>query len=194
MLSADDLDRAIDTMSAALRPTINRDWSATAEVMNSDCWHVAEHLGDCLLSYAGQVVARPDGRYVRFLAKADEDASPAEVLEFAAAAGRMLAATIRCAAPDSRAYHPTGMADPAGFAGMGCVETLIHGEDIAHALNTALDPPRDLCERLLDRMFPHAREDMEGLDPWTALRWYSGRLILADRPTPAPWKWRAEPL
>src|SRR5215831_19089276 len=162
-LTADDLDRAVDTLSAALRPTIDRDWSARAGVMDPDCWHVAEHIGDCLLSYAAQLVARPTGRYVRFLAKADEDASPAEVLEFAEAGGRILAATIRSAAPDTRAYHPTGLADPAGFAGMGCVETLIHGEDIAHGVGAALDPRADLCERLLVRMFPHALDDVAGL-------------------------------
>jgi hypothetical protein len=193
-LTADDLDRAVDTLSAALRPTIDRDWSARAGVMDPDCWHLAEHIGDCLLSYAGQLVARPDGRYVRFLAKADEDASPAEVLEFAEAGGRILAATIRSAGPDIRAYHPSGLADPEGFAGMGCVETLIHGEDIAHGVGTALVPPRDLCQRLLDRMFPHAHQDTDGLDPWTALRWYTGRLTLPDREPPARWIWRAEPL
>jgi hypothetical protein len=193
-MNPDDLDLAVDTMSAALRPTVDRDWSATAGVMEQDCWHVAEHLGDCLLSYAGQVVAQPTGRYVRFLAKADDGATPAEVLEFAEAAGRILAATVRSAAPHIRAYHPTGLADPAGFAGMGCVETLLHGEDIAHGLGVALEPPADLCERLLARMFPHARQDLAGLDPWTALRWYSGRLKLPDREPPVRWVWRAEPV
>jgi uncharacterized protein (TIGR03083 family) len=193
-MTADDLDLAIDIMSAALRPAVDRDWTAPAGVMERDCWHVAEHIGDGLLSYAGQIVAQPTDRYLRFLAKADEDASPAEVLEFAEAGGRILAATVRSAAPHTRAYHPTGMGDPAGFAGMGCVETLIHGEDIAHGLGVALDPPRDLCERLLARMFPHAREDMAGLEPWTALRWYTGRLKVAGREPPARWVWRAEPL
>src|SRR5262252_8587989 len=121
-MSPDDLDLAVDTMTAALRPTVDQDWSATAGVMQRDCWHVAEHIGDALLSYAGQVVAQPTGRYVRFLAKADDGATPDEVLEFAEAAGRILAATVRSAAPHTRAYHPTGLADPVGFTGMGCVE------------------------------------------------------------------------
>ena len=193
-LTADDLDLAVDVLHAALRPTIGRDWSARAGVMDVDCWHTAEHIGDCLLSYAGQLVAQPDSRYVRFLAKADEDASPAEVLEFAEAGGRILAATIRSAAPDVRAYHPTGLADPEGFAGMGCIETLLHGEDIAHGVGAALDPPVDLCERLLARMLPHAHDEVTGLEPWTALRWYTGRLPLEGREPPARWVWRAEPL
>jgi uncharacterized protein (TIGR03083 family) len=192
-LTADDLDAAVDTLSAALRPAVERDWSRQAGVMELDCWHVAEHIGDCLLSYAGQLVARPDGRYVRFLAKADDDASPAEVLEFAETGARILAATVRSAEPDARAYHPSGRADVEGFVGMGCVETLLHGEDIANGLGSGLTPATDLCERLLARMFPHARDEMAGLDAWTALRWYTGRLPIPGREPPAFWHWRAEP-
>ena len=192
-LTADDLDAAVDVLAAALSPAVDQDWSVRAGVMELDCWHVSEHLGDSLLSYAGQLAAQPDGRYVRFLAKADDGASPAEVLEFAVAGGRILAATIRSAQPDTRAYHPSGRADREGFVGMGCVEILIHGEDIANGLGRGLAPPIDLCERILARMFPHAREDMAALDAWTALRWYTGRLTLPDREPPARWRWRAEP-
>src|SRR3712207_7934584 len=37
-----------------------------------NCRQTAEHVGDCLLSYAAQLVARPDARYVRFLAVAED--------------------------------------------------------------------------------------------------------------------------
>jgi hypothetical protein len=57
------------------------------------------YIGDCLLSYAGQLAARPATRYVRFTASADQDASPAEVLEFAQAGAGILAATVRTASP-----------------------------------------------------------------------------------------------
>src|SRR6266508_3123041 len=45
-------------------------------------------------------------------------------------------------------------ADPEGFAGMGCVEALVHGHDIAQGLGLALAPPREVCTRVLARMFP----------------------------------------
>jgi uncharacterized protein (TIGR03083 family) len=186
-LTADDLDLAVSAVSAGLRPATGADWTVPAGTLDWDCWHTAEHIGDCLLSYAGQLVAQPDGRYVRFLAKADEAASAAEVLEFAEVGGRILVATLRSAPATMRAYHPSGMADPTGFAGMGCVETLLHGEDIAQGLGVVLDPPRDLCQRVLDRMFPHVQT--EDLDLWDALRWYTGRLRIVDRPAPAQWRW-----
>lgn len=37
---------------------------------------------------------------------------------------------------------------------MGCVEVLVHGEDVARHLGLSLDPPRDLCARVLARLFP----------------------------------------
>jgi hypothetical protein len=104
-----------------------------------------EHIGDCLLSYAGQLVARPDNRFVRFVANADKDATTEQVLEFAEAGGRILAPTARTTPTQVRAFHPSGQADPTGFAAMGCVEALLHGEDIAQWLGPALDPPREVC-------------------------------------------------
>jgi|SRR6266508_2465524 len=85
-------------------------------------------------------------------------------------------------------------ADPEGFAGMGCVEALVHGHDIAQGLGLALDPPREVCTRVLARMFPHAVADLADLDPWTALLWATGRIALSGRPRVAHWRWHGAPL
>src|SRR5258708_38579414 len=126
---ADDLAAAVSAVVSALRPAAHRDWSAQAGTLEWDCWHTAEHIGDCLLSYAAQLLIQPAARYVRFLASADKDASPAEVLEFAEAGGRIPATTVRTAPSNPRAYHPTGMADPERFAAMGCAQALLRGHD-----------------------------------------------------------------
>ncbi|MDO3703144.1 hypothetical protein Q3W71_15845 [Micromonospora sp. C28SCA-DRY-2] len=192
-VTADDLDAALSSVVATLRPATGLEWSARAGGLEWDCWHTAEHLGDCLISFAGQLVARPEKRFVRFMATADQDASPAEVLEFAEVGGRMLAATVRMSGPEVRAYHPSGQADPEGFAAMGCVETLLHGDDIAQGLGLAVDPPRDVCSRVLDRLFPAAARELAGVDPWAALRWSTGRIELPGRPRLEEWHWRAAP-
>ncbi|NES30023.1 hypothetical protein GCE86_06905 [Micromonospora terminaliae] len=193
-VTADDLDAALSSVVTTLRPATDLDWSARAGSVEWDCWHTAEHVGDCLLSFAAQLVARPEKRYVRFMASADKDASAAEILEFAEAGGRILAATLRTSGPDARAYHPSGRADPEGFAAMGCAETLLHGDDIAHGLGLAIDPPRDTCRRVLARLFPEAARDLAGVDPWAALRWSTGRIELPGRPRRHEWRWRGAPL
>jgi uncharacterized protein (TIGR03083 family) len=193
-VTADDLEAAVSTTVTTLRPATGRDWSVPAGALEWDCWHTAEHIGDVFLSYAGQLVAQPTSRWVRFMVNADQDAAPAEVLEFAEAGGRILVATVRTCPPQVRAWHPTGMADPAGFAGMGCVEALVHGYDIAQGLGLALDPPRQVCTRVLARLFPQAVAELADLDPWTALLWATGRIALPGRPRIAHWRWHGAPL
>jgi hypothetical protein len=190
-VTADHLDLALSCVVSALRPGTTVDWSVPAGTLEWDCWHTAEHLGDCLMSYAVQLVAQPEDRYLRFMASADKDASPEQVLEFAEAAGRILVATVRVAAPEVRAYHPSGRADPAGFAAMGCVETLVHAEDIARGLGLALDPPREVCARVLARLFPDAAGEP---DPWEALLWSTGRIELPGRAQLTEWRWHGAPL
>jgi hypothetical protein len=190
-VTPDDLDGAVSAVLAALRPAADRDWSVRAGTLEWDCWHTAEHIGDCLLSYAGQLAVRPAARYVRFLASADEDATPAEVLEFAEAGGRILAATVRTAPAQARAFHPTGMADPEGFAAMGCTEALVHGQDIARGLGLSLDPPRGICTSVLGRLFPDAPA---GAGPWEVLLWATGRGELPGRPRLHEWRWHGAPL
>jgi hypothetical protein len=76
------------------------------------------------------------------MANADKDAAAAEVLEFAEACGRILAATVRTSPAQVWANHPSGIADPGALPGWGCVEALVHGHDIAQGLGLTLDPPR----------------------------------------------------
>jgi hypothetical protein len=89
-------------------------------------------------------------------------------------------------------FHPWGIADPEGFAGMGCIELLLHGDDIATGPGTALDPPRDVCDRVMARMFPD--QSTKAADSWTGLRWATGRLEIDGLPRVENWKWRGTPL
>jgi hypothetical protein len=193
-VTADDLDTAISSVVSALQPATSQDWSARAGTLEWDCWHTAEHIGDCLLSYAAQLAVQPTTRYVRFLASADKDANPAEVLEFAEAGGRILTAAVRTAPAHARAYHPTGLADPEGFAAMGCVEVLLHGHDIAEGLGASLDPDRGTCRAVLTRLFPQTPEDLTSTDPWETLQWATGRLSLPGHQQLQHWRWHGAPL
>ena len=177
-VTASDLDAAMSCVMSGLLPVSDRDWSVRAGTLEWDCWHTAEHIGDCLLSYAWQLAVQPTTRYVRAIATAEKDASPAEVLEFAVTGGRILASMVRTSPPHVRAFHPTGMADPEGFAALGCNEALLHGNDIALGFGLSLDPPRDVCRRVLARLYPQAPSELADTDPWTSLLWAGGRTQL----------------
>jgi hypothetical protein len=187
-VTADDLDSVISCVMSGLLPITDRDWSVRAGTLEWDCWHTAEHIGDLLMSFAWQLAVQPSGRYVRAVATAEKGASPAEVLEFAVTGGRVLASMVRTSRAHVRAYHPAGMADPEGFAGMGCHEALLHGNDIAQAFGLSLDPPRDVCRRVLARIFPQAPTDLAESDPWTALQWAGGRIELPGHPQQPSWR------
>ncbi|MEV6640351.1 hypothetical protein [Amycolatopsis sp. NPDC051371] len=192
-VSAADLDAAIACLADALRPAVAKDWTTVPGTGDLDGFRTAEHIGDCLLSYAAQLVSRRPSGYVPFLAALEKDASSADALEFALAGSAILAAVVRSAPPEARAYHPTGMADPAGFAAMGCAEVLVHGEDIARGLGLALDPPREICARTVARLFPHVG-DVADLDPWTALLWATDRAEVPGRSLQTGWRWQGAPL
>ncbi|WP_409491072.1 hypothetical protein [Amycolatopsis sp. cmx-11-12] len=192
-ITPDDLDAAVASVVSGLDKASSRDWSSAPGTGELNAWRTAEHLGDCLISYAGLLIARPSTpRFVCFESVADKAATPSEMLEFITVGTGILGATLRTAAPDVRACHPSGRADTEGFAGMGCVEVLVHGEDMARGLDVTLDPPRDVCSRVLARMFSDV--DATDVDPWTALLWATDRTDLPGRPSRAGWQWRGAPL
>ncbi|WP_436319630.1 hypothetical protein [Streptomyces syringium] len=59
-------------------------------------------------------------------------------------------------------------------------------------LGVGWNPPADLCDRVLDRLFPDAPVDT---DRWRTLLWATGRAELPGLPrvTP-PWQWPGAPL
>jgi hypothetical protein len=130
-VTADDLDSVISCVMSGLLPITDRDWSVRAGTLEWDCWHTAEHIGDCLMSYVWQLAVQPS--------------------------------------------H----------------EALLHGNDIAQGFGLSLDPPRDVCRRVLARIFPQAPADLAESDPWTALQWAGGRIELPGYPQQP--SWRAHP-
>ncbi|WP_030613225.1 maleylpyruvate isomerase N-terminal domain-containing protein [Streptomyces sclerotialus] len=201
---AADVEQAVRLAVSTLRSAVAADWSVPAGSLEWDCWETAEHLADDHFAYAAQLSpdvppvdthvpfrwtqARPGGPGNAFFA--DRAAGPAGLLGLLEASGGILAAVVRTASPDKRAYHVFGVSDPEGFAAMGVVETLVHTHDIAEGLGLAFTPPEDLCGRVLARLFPDAPD---GPDRWSALLWCTGRTELPGRPRLTKWRWYGAP-
>jgi hypothetical protein len=104
----------------------------------------------------------------------------------------VLAAVAEAAAPTARGFHVSGRPDLTGFLAMGCVETLLHADDVGRSFGQALQSPEAICRRVLARLFPWVPTDV---DPWAALRWATGRLDLPGYGrTPPNWSWHSSPV
>lgn len=193
-ITGDDLDVAVTAVVATLRAGVDREWSVPAGSLEWSCRETVDHICHCLISYSAQVAVQASTHYVRTFCRARLETSTTDLIEVVEACGRILAMVVRDAAPSMRAWHPFGSSDPEGFAGSGCIETLLHGYDIASGLDLTLAPPPDVCERVLTRMFPEQAGDLAEVDPWTALLWATGRSDLPGRPHVQDWTWRTTPL
>lgn len=200
MTDAADVDLAVrlavDTLSAAG----SSGWDRKAGTLDWTCWETVEHLADDLFAYAVQLGSRtsPLTGYVpfEFVAKrpggpanmvyADRAAGPAGLLQVLEACGVLLSAMVRVTPSTVRAYHPDGVSDPAGFAAMGVVETLVHTDDVAAGLGVAWTPPDRPCAAALSRLFPNAPTDT---DPWPTLLWATGRGGLPGHERLTSWRW-----
>jgi uncharacterized protein (TIGR03083 family) len=195
-MTGDDVRAATEAFGAALTPVTAADWSVPAGTLTWSCDATARHVGDCLLWYAMHLAARtkgPDNWEFEVL----EASTPPGTISLIDAAGALLADVVDAAPADARGWHPFASkngpgVDPSGFAGMGCDEILVHGFDITTGLGVAYEPPRSVCARVVNRMFPWAPE---GFDPWSTLLWCNGRGELPGHTTPDQrWLWHCEPL
>ncbi|POX37215.1 hypothetical protein C3486_29510 [Streptomyces sp. Ru73] len=203
-VTAADVEQAVRLAVTTLSGAAAADWSVPAGSLEWDCWETAEHLADDLFCYAAQLApeqppvdshvplqwaqARPGGPGNAFFA--DRAAGPAGLLRVLEASGAVLAAVVRTAPPDRRAFHVYGVSDAEGFAAMGVVETLVHVHDLAEGLGLGWTPPGELCDRALARLFPDAPA---GPDRWAVLLWCTGRAALPDRPRRTEWRWYGAP-
>jgi hypothetical protein len=199
MLS-DDLDESVRLAIETLAAAEDSDWDVPAGTLTWTCWETAEHLSDDLFFYAAQISPRepPKDDHVPFAMSrrrpdgpldsvaADRDSGVPGLLRVVDACAGLLSAVARVRPPSVRAHHVFGRSDPAGFAAMGTVETLVHTHDMATGLGLSWTPPRDICERVLARLFPDAPA---GLDPWRTLLWCTGRAELPGRARLTTWRW-----
>lgn len=177
-------------MTGALAPAIpNEGWDGPAGQLEWSCHYTLAHIVDALFWYAANAVR---GQTVEAASPDVPPEMPLEQLVDAVRSGsELLAFVVERLGPDARGFHGDGIADRSGFASMGCDEMLIHAYDIAGGLGLAFEPPMDVAERTLRRLFPWAPADG---DPWAMLLWANGRQSLGDRAPETDWLWQCAPL
>ncbi len=158
----------------------------------STTWTAARtvsHIVDALLNYAEQVARRADHQLP--VLRNGRAAPPSEQLDNSMTAAHVLAGLLRDLGP-GRAWHPSGLADASGWVGMAVTELLVHGHDVACALEVDLSLPGQVCERTLLRVFPWVPLDLG--PPEILLFAATGRATVQDIPNDPDWWWQSAPL
>jgi hypothetical protein len=177
VVTPQDVRETASSCRRTLRPLADLDWDAPAGELEWSCRATLVHVLSALLYYAVNLTLRstepqPSGQ-------ADPSLPVAELLDALEGRAALLAVVCAAAPPEARGAHDWGMADATGFAALACDELLLHTSDIAAGLDASFDPTRELCARVLGRLFPWAPRDR---DPWEALRWANGRGPMGERP------------
>jgi hypothetical protein len=182
---------AVRRSVAALRTLLGRvpHGDAAIPVMGTSVTAVAQHLVSCLTWYAHDLAAGDAETSPADLVP-HPDAVLATVARSIGAWGEVLARTVDGADPTDRGWHSHGVADPAGFAAIGCAEVLIHGTDVADALGLPWSPPADVAAAVLARLFPDVTDVP---DPLTGLLWATGRADLPGRALRTSWTYAMTP-
>ncbi|MGV9250670.1 GNAT family N-acetyltransferase [Streptomyces sp. NPDC003697] len=189
-MGGEQVEEAVAGAVALLRTATDRDWDGVrAGGLEWSCRRTAEHVAGALLAYAGQLAGRAQRAYVPFEITLDEGTGPADVLDVLGTTGALLSATLRTSPRELRAFHPFpfGSANREGFAAMGVTEVLLHTHDIAEGLGLAYEPPAELAEDVLARIFPQVPP---GPAPWPTLLWATGRGELPGRAPVTEWRWQ----
>ncbi|REG01582.1 mycothiol maleylpyruvate isomerase-like protein [Asanoa ferruginea] len=195
---------AVALLRTTLRDVPDDAWDVPAGTLTWTCWETIEHTADDLFAYALQIAPSdppqdthmPAGwKYLREGGPAltifvERDSGTLGLLRVLEGCGAMLAGVVAAAPADRLSHHGYGISDPEGFAAMGVVETLVHGFDVAGTLGVTFQPPADLCQRVIDRLFPDLPEHP---DPWERLLWATGRGMLPGHPKRDSWRWDGRP-
>lgn len=191
LMHDDDISLAVEITGSALAVVDGSDWEQPARQLEWTRRRTLDHMADALLYYAGHVARRATAR-VAPVRSGKPEAAPDDLGGDVTTAAAILSALLGAAPAGMRAFHPAGMADADGFRAMACDELLVHTFDITDGWGEGLEPPRELIERVLNRLFPWAPE---GIDPWPALLWCNGRIELPAHPQlDRDWLWHCAPL
>ena len=187
----EDVIAAAEAAYNTLVSVVDHDWSVKAGTLEWDCRQTLDHISSALTFYYSSLAIAATER-MRRPQTVSEELTVADLLFMLKANAAILARVVEASPSTTRGFHPAGMADPSGFAAMGCDEILIHTADIAAGFKIDFKPPEDLCGRVLARLFPWAPADIGN---WDSLRWANGRIALPGvGPQDDNWRWHCAPL
>ncbi len=177
-----DLDTVARLVLNGWTAAADLDWSVPAGTLTWSCLQTADHVIDCVFSYALFFASRKQDAYPNFgELHALPDATPRDMIDGLRAVTTMLVAVIATAPSDTTAVmlrFPTiRTGGPNDFAARGALEMILHGYDISAGLGLDFPPPDDLCGRLFAATvsWPQPIGVVASSDPWADIVERSGR-------------------
>lgn len=156
------------------------DWSAIVPGMEWSLERVVEHVADSFVWYGGQLLRGRLEGWPPWSVTLDGEVTPDSLGDLLTATSRILAGVVRSAPADALGFHPYGIAGPRDSAAMGCLEVLVHGEDLRRGLGAQWTPPTEPVVAVLAHLLG---EEDPGPDPWGLLLDRCGRTGSDD------WRW-----
>lgn len=166
----------------------DRDWTAKAGRLDWDCRATLDHMVNAPLFHGTNLAMRSTQRLSSPRA-GNPSASIADLIAAVEHSATILARIAEATPASERGFHPGGIADAQGFVALSSNELLLHTQDLAEGLDLSFEPPRELAELVVRRLFPWAPADA---DPWAALLWATARGSLPGRPDTGP-DWQSHP-
>jgi uncharacterized protein (TIGR03083 family) len=189
-MDGSNLRQSARASTSFLTGAADLDWDVPIPDMTWSVREVVAHISEVLLWYSTDLSAGTSELSTMDLTVRPGE-RPDQLIATLTAFGSLLGHVVDGVDPGERGWHPDGLADPSGFAAMGCDEILVHTYDAALGLGLEFEPPEVLSRAVLRRLFPWAPRDT---DTWQTLLWANGRRELQDRPRQVHWHRHPAPL
>lgn len=190
-----DLDPGvIQAVVASLSDSLEGAEAMFEEALAGSDWtarRTLDHIADALVLYAAYIATRATERLPP-LRDGRAAATGSDLMVDISSAAAILRRLLDAMGPDERVFHPAGFADQSGWVAMACDEILVHGLDIAAAIEVPFDPDPAVVDRVVERLFPWTPNLGT---PVERLLWANGRRSLGDHPQlDSLWYWWCRPL
>lgn len=149
------------------------------------CVQVYSYLS-CLLANGASITSSPPRFQIT-----DQRLETEDLFRLLPMMGEVLIRVAEASPSTTRGWHGWGSPDPEGYLAQACNEILLHGSDITRGLDIPVLPSEELCERVLNRLYPWAPL---GTPRWATMLWVSGRGELDGHPPITSWKAHVAPL
>lgn len=174
-----ELRNVVDASVDALTTAESGDWSKPAGSLEWTCRDTADHLVDCVFSYAFQLAARAQSGFLPFgELHALPGAEPRDLVKAIAAVGSMLAAVALETAEGVTASDGVMALDAADWCARGAYEIALHSYDVLAGQCTPFELDASLSRAITasPALWMFDRSMAAGAaDPWSALLRGSGR-------------------